>query len=340
MDRRTESLIWMWAFGYFACYAPYSALTKALSRGWLPSTGPTSGLAILPVSVATSVFGMIVFLWATGWWRYASRGVVFGVEIPLPRRSTLASGLCTAVIAATTTLSYTFQGVSIVFAMLLMRGGVLILAPVVDAITGRRVRAMSWAALGLSLSALVVAFLEDGGWQLTTVAIIDIGAYLLGYFLRLQLMSREAKSGDRAETLRFFVEEQLVATPALLLSLVAVACWGEGALGGAVRSGFIDLPRSAALPFAVAIGLLSQGTGVFGGLVLLDGRENSFCVPVNRAASVLAGVVASLCLWALADARLPSVHQLGGAAMLIAAIGALSVPSLRGAWAALGRRAP
>ncbi len=338
MGTRAETTIWMWAFGYFACYAPYSALAKALSGGSLPRAGATSGLAILPVSIATSVVGMIVFLWATGWWRYATRGVVAGITVPMPSRFTLASGLCTAVIAATTTLSYTFKGISIVFAMLLMRGGVLILAPIVDAITGRRVQATSWLALGLSLAALIIAFLEDGGWQLSAIAAIDIGAYLVSYFVRLQLMSHKAKSGNRSETLRFFVEEQLVATPAVLLALVAVACCVDGELGDAIRVGFTEVPFGSALPYAIAIGVLSQGTGVFGGLVLLDGRENSFCVPVNRSASVLAGVLASVSLWALLDAKLPSVHQFVGAAVLIAAIVALSVPTLKKAWAATRRQ--
>ena len=35
-----------------------------------------------------------------------------------------------------------------------MRGGVLILAPIVDTLLGRRVRAGSWVALGLSFLAL------------------------------------------------------------------------------------------------------------------------------------------------------------------------------------------
>lgn len=328
MARMGTAMIWVWAFGYFACYAPYSALAKALSKGLLPGAPATSGLAILPISIATAVIGMVVFLLATGWWRYATTWQLAGLRLPRPTRFTLASGLCTSVIAATTTISYTLQGVSIVFAMLLMRGGVLIIAPVVDAITGRKVRATSWIALGLSLVALVVAFLEDGGWQLTTLAIIDISAYLASYFVRLQLMSRKAKSGERAETLRFFVEEQIVATPVVLLGLATVALFADGEAAAAVRSGFVDLPRSAALPWALTIGILSQGTGIFGGLVLLDGRENSFCVPVNRSASILAGVLASLGLSLVLGARLPSAHQFVGAGLLIAAIVILSLPSL------------
>ena len=34
-SRRADLAIWIWAFGYFAAYVPYSALTKALSSGEL-----------------------------------------------------------------------------------------------------------------------------------------------------------------------------------------------------------------------------------------------------------------------------------------------------------------
>ncbi|MCA9528119.1 MAG: hypothetical protein KC549_17655, partial [Myxococcales bacterium] len=89
---------------------------------------------------------------------HASRLRVGRWSIPFPGRWTFLSGLCTAGIIATTTLAYTFEGVSIVFMMLLMRGGLLVLAPIVDKVTGRRVRWFSWAALAMSMGALLVAF--------------------------------------------------------------------------------------------------------------------------------------------------------------------------------------
>ncbi len=57
-----------------------------------------------------------------------------------------------------------------------------------------------------------------------------------------------------------------------------------------IRHGFTDvLVRGAGVRGARSSGVLSQGTGVFGGLILLDHRENTFCVPVNRASSVARG---------------------------------------------------
>ena len=48
--------------------------------------------------------------------------------------------------------------------MLLMRGGLLVMAPLVDALSGRRVRWFSWVAFLLSLGALFVAFGKDLRW--------------------------------------------------------------------------------------------------------------------------------------------------------------------------------
>lgn len=229
---------------------------------------------------------------------------------------------------ATTTLAYTFTGISIVFMMLLLRGGVLILAPIVDAVSGRRVRWFSAVALGLSLAALVVAFLEDSGFAMTATAVADVAIYLGCYFVRLRFMSRMAKSADPDASKRYFVEEQMVATPLLVIGLIVCAVIGGNGNMGIIRDGFTELPSSGLFIHVIIIGLFSQGTGIFGGLILLDRRENTFCVPVNRSSSMLASVVGSYALMLLVDARAPSTHQLIGAAMIIAAIVILAAPTL------------
>lgn len=66
----------------------------------------------------------------------------------------------------------------------------------------------------------------------------------------------------------------------------------------------------------------------FGGLILLDRRENSCCVPVNRASSVLAGLAASVALAQLAQLELPGGAELVGAGLVVLAIVALSAPAL------------
>jgi hypothetical protein len=323
--------IWWWAFGYFAAYAPYSALTKALSSGMLGEQ--LDGFVVLPLAVLASTIGMAVFLVATGWWRAASRVLIGGFAVPTPTRLTLLSGTCTAAILVSTTLAYTFEGLSIVFAMLLMRGGVLAIAPIVDVLGGRAMQTRSKVALVLTLLALFAAWLPKRGFDLTLPAAIDIGVYLAAYFVRLRLMSGQAKSTRLADNRRFFVEEQLVASPLSLLVLGLWALFGVGAQSADIARGFTglwDAVTPAGLPVVVvlfAIGVLSQGTGIFGGLILLDKRENTFCVPVNRASSVLAGVVATLALFALGAGRAPPAAELVGALLIIAAIVVLSLPA-------------
>ncbi|MCP4868717.1 MAG: hypothetical protein GY898_08365 [Proteobacteria bacterium] len=322
--------VWWFAFGYFAAYVPYSALTKAVSKGLLPGmTEGVSGFELLPPTVLVSFLGMIVFLLATGWWKYATKYEIGGVTVPGPRPLTLASGLCVAVIIATTTLAYTFTGVSIVFMMLLMRGGVLILAPIVDALSKRRVRWFSWVALGLSLSALVVAFAEKGGWGLKTIAVVDISAYLGAYFFRLKIMSGTAKSEKASENIAFFAEEQLVGTPAILAALALGAMFAPGEIGESLNAGFTTFWTEQPVVFqAVLIGLFSQGTGIFGGLILLGPQENAFCVPVNRSSSILAGLFASLALTVWLGEPATSGHQLVGAGLVLVAILFLSIPPM------------
>lgn len=319
--------IWGYAFGYFACYAPYSALTKALSQGRLPGmeTG-LSGFALLPSSTLASLVGMIVFLTAMGWWKHAGHREVLGISVPSPGPWTFLSGLCTAAIIGTTTLAYTFSGVSIVFMMLLMRGGVLVIAPIVDAATKRKVRWFSWVSLGLSAGALLAALLDGASYDITLIAAIDVAVYLGGYFVRLRFMSRIAKSDDPSAKLRYFVEEQMVATPAIVLTLAVCALVGRGQILSEVRWGFTDIWSSSVLWQALLVGVLSQGTGVFGGLILLDRRENTFCVPVNRASSVLAGLVATFAMAWIAGAPGLARSEIIGAVLVIGSMAVLAWP--------------
>jgi hypothetical protein len=321
--------IWGYAFGYFACYAPYSALTKALTDGALPgATGRVSGFQILPATTIASLFGMFAFLTAMGWWKHARHKQVFGFSIPTPGRWTFLSGLCTAAIIGTTTLAYTFKGASIVFMMLLMRGGVLIIAPIVDAVSKRPVRLFSWVGLALSLGAVVVATFKDEPLGITVVAGIDVGIYLTSYFIRLRFMSNLAKSNDPRASTTYFVEEQMVATPAIVLTLVVLALVGQGQIMQDIRHGFMGFTSSGTMVELIIIGVLSQGTGIFGGLILLDRRENSFCVPVNRASSILAGVLGTFSLSLLLGMKPVGPRDLLGAGLVIAAIVALTLPGV------------
>lgn len=303
---------------------PFTALTKALSSGLVPGQPAIDGAAILPASTVASVVVTFVFLFSSGWWRDAGRVQLGGLSLPAPSRWTALSGACTALILVTATLSYTFEGVSIVFAMLLMRGGVLAIAPVVDLLSHKRPRPAAWVALALCGVALIVASSEVEGFGLSPAAALDIGLYLVAYFVRLRLIDRLGKASDPAVTRRYFAEEQLVVAPFTLLILGLLALWGEGSLMGHLREGFTGGVTGLALGLALLVGVFSQGTGIFGTLIFLDPRESSFAVPVNRSASVLAGVVATAILALALGADYPSARELIGAGLVVLAVAILS----------------
>ncbi len=328
--------IWGLALGYFVFYVPYSALTKALSKGLLPGMeGPVPGFELLPATAIATTLTLPLFITVAGWWKYVpNRGHFLGLPFPIPRWQTLISGMATAVIIATTTLNYTFVGISIVFALLMMRGGVLILSPVIDFFFKRKVNWYSWMALVLSLIAVSVAFAEQGGYFLTLMAALNVGAYLVGYMFRLQFMTRIAKSKRHAVNMQFFVEETFVAAVTLLTALALLAFIGQGTIMMELRAGFTTFLTSKLVVPAFLIGCLYACLYMFGSRIYLDHRENTFCIPLNRCASLLSGVVASYALVFLLGQSMPSSQQLLAAGILVAAIFFLGFP----AWQERGQR--
>ncbi|HJR08399.1 MAG TPA: hypothetical protein VJ842_14150 [Pyrinomonadaceae bacterium] len=317
--------IWGLALGYFAFYAPYAALVKAITSGLLPSTrGSVKGFEILPATVIATSFVLLAAASLFGWWKYAGRRRVFGVNVIWPNRLVFLSGFGTAIIIGTTTLAYTFTGVSIVFALLLLRGGVLIIAPAIDLLFRRRVRWFSWVALALSFAALVLALADVHNYQMTLVAALDITAYLSGYLIRLPCLNKLGKSEDIGVTYRYLVEEMLVAAILLVMIPAIFALIGQGQIMLELRHGFTNLFASSFTAPGLIIGALYAGLYLFGTLIYLDGRENTFCIPLNRASSLLAGVFATYVLADFFGQKPPSTVQLGSATLIVAALMFLS----------------
>jgi protein-tyrosine-phosphatase len=317
--------IWGLGLGFYLFYTPYSGLTKALSNGLLPGThGPVRGTVLLPVSAIATVVGMLGFITLMDWWKYAGRRRFFGTSIPFPRRLTFLSGVCMATIMGTTTLAFTFGGLSIVLVLVLLRGGTLIIAPVVDRIVGRRVRWFSWAAMFVSLLAVSAVLIDAANYKLTIAAIIDVAAYLVAYFFKLQFMSTLAKSDEKSATLRYFVEEQMVASPLLLLALVVMAFVGAGDVMMGFRTGLTTFLISPAAVFAALVGLFYAGLCICTTLIFLDRRENTFCMPMHCGSSMLSGFTAIAALAYFFNQSSPSSAQLISAGFIVIALGFLS----------------
>ncbi|GFM29056.1 hypothetical protein [Novosphingobium sp. PY1] len=315
-----------WVMLYLLSYLPNVMVTKyvtSVPHGNLER--PLTGLETLPASLIISMVLTYGFIWLSGWHRDAHAVTIGRARLPVPTRYTLLSGIGTALILFTVPLSFTFQGVSIPFIQLLMRGDILIIAPLVDMIFGRRVRWWSWTALAMVLLALFITLADRGGLKLPPIAIVTILLYTLGYFIRLAVMTKIAKSGDPASVRRYFVEEKMIALPLSVVALGLLSASGIGGQSGELAWGFVKIWSDPALWSLAFIGATLTVISVISIIILLDPRENAYCVPLERAASLVAGVGGTILLAAFFGLPAPRLAELVGAGILIGAIVLLSV---------------
>lgn len=311
---------------YFVAYIPNILITKLLTSVDDPTLGrPLTGLETLPASLMINLVLTYLFIWLSGWHRDANAVEFAGRRVPVPTRYTFLSGIGTALVLFTVPLSFTFEGVSIPFIQLLMRGDILIIAPLVDMMFGRRVRWWSWVALAMVLVALAITLGARGELGLPPLAIATVILYTLGYFIRLAVMTRVSKTGDPASIRKYFVEEKVIALPISIVALAALGASGLGTQSGALSWGFFGVWSSPAILPIMGIATTLTIVSVFAAIILLDARENSYCVPLERAASLLAGILAAYILAIFWDLEMPTTAEVIGAAILTLAIVLLSL---------------
>lgn len=311
---------------YFLAYLPNVIITKLVTTTPHGDLGrPLTGLETLPASLIISMVLTYLFIWLSGWHRDANAVQIAGKRVPVPTKYTLLSGLGTALVLFTVPLSFTFEGVSIPFIQLLMRGDILLIAPIVDLMFGRRVRWWSWAALVLVLIALVITLADRGGFHLPPLAILTVILYTIGYFIRLAVMTKVSKNGDAASVRRYFVEEKVIALPLSVAVLAAISASGIGSQAGALGWGFVSVWTDPVILPLFGIGFTLTIISVFAIVILLDPRENAYCVPLERAASLIAGVGGAMLLAWFWGLPAPRPAELVGAGILIGAIVLLSL---------------
>lgn len=311
---------------YFLSYIPNIILTRLATSGVHPERGrPLTGLETLPISLIVNLVLTYLFIWASGWHRDAHGANLGGVRVPVPTRYTVLSGVGTALVLFTVPLSFTFTDVSIPFIQLLMRGDILVIAPLVDFLFGRKVRWYSWVALVIVAVALTFVVHQRGGFHLPPLAIATVVLYTIGYFLRLAVMTRISKSGDAASVRRYFVEEKIIALPMSVVALAAVSFMGLGTQADELAWGFTRAWSDPVFLLLAGGGFTLTIISVFAAIILLNPAENSYCVPLERSSSLLAGLAAAYVLHAFWNQPVPTGSELIGAGLLLSAIVLLTV---------------
>ena len=169
-----------------------------------------------------------------------------------------------------------------------------------------------------------MALSDASNYTLAIAAVIDIAAYLAAYFFKLQFMSRLAKSDERAATLRYFVEEQMVASPLLVVVLVVLALIGTGDVMMGFRAGLTSFVSTPGAFFAALVGFFYAALCICTTLIFLDRRENTFCMPMHCGSSMLSGFTATAILAYFFNQSAPTAAQSVSAGFIVIALGFLS----------------
>lgn len=311
---------------YVLAYVPNVVLTRLVTRQLDAEQVATQGGAeILPVSMLFNLVLTLSFIGLAGWYREA-HGVQLGrLRLPRPTWRTFVSGFGSALVLCTVPLSFTFTSVSIPFIQMLMKGSILLLAPLVDLAYRRRVRWWSWTALVLVAASLLVVILDRGGLHVPPMALITVGLYTGGYFLRILVMTQVAKREDATTGHGYFVEEKLVALPLSIVIIAILAAAGQGADSISASLHVLAHPTAPTFWTMLGVGITLTVVAVCATLILISPQENSYCVPLERSISLLGGLVAA---WLLAwgwDMAAPTGTEIVGALMLASAIVLLTV---------------
>jgi hypothetical protein len=374
-DRKDGSTAQLLEFsaGYFLSYMATGILVKYFTTIRQP---PMSELAYLVNNTAGSSLLAVSIVIALGWYRLKSNGSVrwFGRTVPVEYRYIIPSGVCTAVIIPTTTLMYLLP-ISVMVAMVLMRGSVIVISRVVDAvqirqgILKRKVYAeenwgVVFAILAVATNVLfipIVNMLEARGvpaartfnvsekdrlgafdFLSNAAALTIMASYITAYAIRIYIMNyykNTRQPGVPQDNKGFFAVEQIAASATMLLGGAAIYAMPAVGVTGPVVEQFraaVQKPAWDAVVSGIPWGIVAFFS-VF--LFMFKGRTATFAGLVNRLVSLLAGTAATLALALIWGQRPPKVQDWVAFGFILVAVGFLSQAE-RKRTAELARQAP
>lgn len=292
----------------------------------------TAGATLVPT---------LVSLWLR-WYRMETvRWVSFlGISFPVEYFFIIPSGICTAVIIPTTTLMYTLP-ISVMVAMILMRGSVIIISRVVDAIQirqgilAKKVYAEENIAVFFAVCAVGVHMVQvkadSFDFLNNTAAMIILGSYILSYAIRIYIMNyykNTTGKGAKRDNKAFFAVEQ-ISMWIFLMATSVVIFFSPTLFGWQVPQ--IEMFRNAILvprdgwPWASFWGTFFGIVAFFSVFIFMfKGRTATFTGLVNRLTSLVAGTTVTLLFYTLFGGKFPSQQDWLSLAFILVSVGFLT----------------
>jgi hypothetical protein len=341
--------------GYFGAYTITGILVKyftVLRDPKMPEMG-----YLFNNTLGGSIFalGLVISL---GWIRLKSnRMVQWGpFRVPAEVAYIIPSGVCTAIVIPTTTLMYSLP-ISVLVAMVIMRGSIIVVSRAVDemqirqGILKKRVYheeniAVIFALLAVATNVLLIPFvdlLETRGIHAAALLGLKPGAghgsfdflhnsaamtilalYIVAYSFRLYIMNfykNTRGKGVEQDNKGFFAIEQIAASVTMVLLgaffFLAPGWFGWGGKAITEYHAAVLSPTASAVLAGLPYGIVAFFS-VF--IFMFKGRTATFAGLVNRLTSLLAGTAATLLLWMFFHTKFPTAQDWISALFILVAV--------------------
>lgn len=339
---------------YFGLYVFTGFLAKYFTGSPNPKLIPArmSEMAYLYNNTLGSCLLALAVVLVMGWYRMrTTRPTKFGPwTVPGELWYIVISGICAAIIIPGTTLMYTPGTVSVMVAMAIMRGCIVIVSRLIDAVQIRQgllkkrvYEEENWAVVFALFSLTVNLFFAQLLWAWSAVMgksapfppmdarfdafhLTVLVLYVFAYSIRLYCMNyyRNTHSKEEQDNYGYFAVEQIIACVVM---------------AGLVCAAFFAGPNLVTSPDAVKtlgqfnhavthVGLKPFLSGFpYGALAffsvfifMFKGRNATFAGVVNRTTSLLAGTVATILVWKWLGLRQPYTVEWIGTGLLFVAV--------------------
>jgi hypothetical protein len=313
--------------GYFVFYVITGYTVKYFRGSESAGLPGMAGFEFLAYSTLGGVLIATGVVIALRWWRLQSPHPPVRIgRLSFPREwlYIVPSGICTAVIVPATTLLYSIEGVSVMVAMVIMRGCVIVISRIVDTVQiaqGILRKKVYWqenVAVVFAIAAVVMMVWgppDPGKKSLSesTLAMAVLWSYVIAYAIRIYIMNfykNTRGKGVKQDNRPFFGIEQL--SVFVTLVLVAIILYHSPGLFGWEAQQISDFREAIDRPHDQWVGATFAGMAfgvvaffsVF--IFLFKGRTATFVGLVNRLTSLVAGTVSTLLFaWIIDPSRFP-----------------------------------
>jgi hypothetical protein len=335
--------------GYFLSYVATGVLVKFFTQLRTPRL---SELAYLVNNTAASSVVCVGAVVALGWLHLRSNGPakLGPFTVPVELLYIVPSGVCTAIIIPATTLLYLLP-ISVMVAMVIMRGCVIVVSRVVDAVQIRQgiLRkqvyaeenwAVVFALLAVATNVLLAPVLGWVGFGNghglagsfdflgSAPAMTILTLYLIAYGARIYIMNyfkNTRAPGVPLDNRGFFAIEQISASATMLAAAVLLAF--APVVLGSTAAPVVEFARAARSPdpWALLSGVPYAFVAFFSVFIFMyQGRTATFAGLVNRLTSLLAGTTSTLLLAWWFHLKPPGVADWVSFAFIFVAVAFLS----------------